>query len=553
MSTTSLRESPVSAVLSGLIIGFMQIIFATSLASLIFTGGLGSFLPRAIGIAIVATAVASGTVALLSARGVQGRIQSAPNALFVAVAGGVLAAGGNPETVLVSIVVTTLLTSAVILIMTALNLGALVRFLPYPVVAGFLAGTGWLLITGAISTMLDAPSDANILMLLASPDQFILWIPGVLVAVALLIVPRFINHPLSLPITLGLIIAIFFIGLRVAGITLDEAAGIGLLLGDLGEIRWRLLSTDLLAQTNWQAILAQSGTIATVIAISVVHLLLNASGLESVLEEDVDLNKELRVSGLLNFIATLTGGFIGYQSLSLSALSTKLAGRTRLIGIIAAVVSIIALLIGGELLFFFPRPLLGGLLLFLGLELIEDWVISAWKRFALPEYAVILIILVTIATTDFLTGVGVGLVLMVIIFVVSYSQLSPVRSQLDATMIRSSVERPRRFRDTLDKLGKRVLIMEMQGFLFFGTAHSLYERIRGAYDDEPPRYLILDFSRVNGLDSSAAFSFSKVKRLADQFKTEVVFTAANENHLAFLQYSGFDPEKAHRFPDLDHG
>jgi SulP family sulfate permease len=139
------------------------------------------------------------------------------------------------------------------------------------------------------------------LPLLLQPDQLILWVPGVLLALILFFGLRRINHSLAM---LGMLIGaivVFYLVLLVTGTSADEAIGHGLLLGQVsGEATWQPLAVKNLLAANWMAILGQSGNIAIVLVLSVVSLLLNASGLELAIRCDVDLNHELRSAGLAN-------------------------------------------------------------------------------------------------------------------------------------------------------------------------------------------------------------------------------------------------------------
>lgn len=125
-------------------------------------------------------------------------------------------------------------------------------------------------------------------------------------------------------------------------------------------------------------------------------------------------------------------------------------------------------------------------------------------------------------------GVALGLVLAVVLFAVSYSRTDLVRQTVSGSVLRSNADRPPAEREALRVLGERVHILQLQGFVFFGTASSLLERIRERASDagEPPmRYLVLDFRRVSGVDSSAVLSFRKAVQLARAQGFELVLTA----------------------------
>src|SRR5262249_35787841 len=141
-----------------------------------------------------------------------------------------------------------------------------------------------------------------------------------------------------------------------------------------------------------------------------ISVLLNATGLELATEEDLDLDRELRVSGLANVVAGVFGGVPGYLCLSESTLNYKAGGRTRVPGLVAAALCLLAVFAGTRALAHFPKPVLGGLLLFLGLSFLLETVYDAWFRLPRGEYLLVILILVVVVMVGFLEGVGVGIV-----------------------------------------------------------------------------------------------------------------------------------------------
>jgi len=475
---------------------------------------------------------------------------------------GTLSAAGVEDkltTVLVAIAATTLLTGFFFLALGFFKLGGLVRFVPYPVVGGFLAGTGWLLAQGSFGVMADFPLILPNIPALFQPDQLLLWVPGVLFALLLFFGLRRIKHVLAMPGILIGAIVVFFLALFVTGTSIEEAIHQGLLLGEVsGEAAWQPLAPGNLLAANWAAILGQSGNIAITLILSVVSLLLNASALELAIRRDVDLNRELKAAGLANVLSGLGGGMVGYHALSLSTLSYRIGARGRLPGLLAGAICAVMLFVGSALLAYFPVPILGGLLLFLGLDFLVEWVIAAWFKLSRADYAVVLLILVVIGATDFLIGVGVGLVAMIVLFVLNYSRINVVHHALSGAEITSNVERCAYHRRVLtEQLGRHIYVLELQGFIFFGTANALLEQIRARVaDTEQPRvrYIVLDFRRVTGLDSSAVISFVKGRQLAEAQGITLVLTHLSEKIGHQFELGGLsENERVRIFPDLDHG
>jgi SulP family sulfate permease len=552
---------------SGLLMGITEAIIALSLGSLIFSGELAAYLPYGLGMALVTAAVMMiGTSLTSRVPGVIGTTQDTSTVILAviaaALASSLSAAGGQVElaTVLVAIAVSALLTGLFFLALGFFKLGRLVRFAPYPVVGGFLAGTGWLLVQGSFDVMAGSPLTLANIPALFQPGQLMLWVPGLLFALVLFFGLRRIQHFLAMPGILLGSIALFYLALLLTGTSVEGATDSGLLLGRVvGEITWQPLALKNLLDADWAAILGQAGNIAILLMLSVVGFLLNASSLELAIRQDVDLNRELQAAGFASLLSGLGGGMAGYHALSLSALSYRIGARGRLPGLLAGAICVALLFTGSALLAFFPVPILGGLLLFLGLDFLVDWVVRGWSRLSKPEYAVVLLILVVIAAAGFLVGVAVGLVAMIILFILSYSRINVVHHAGSGAEIRSSVERCAYHRQVLAKeLGPHIYVLELQGFIFFGTANALLDqiRVRVADTEQPPvRYIVLDFRRVTGLDSSAVISFVKGKQLAEAQTIILVLTHLSERIREQLELGGlFEDEKGvHVFPDLDHG
>jgi SulP family sulfate permease len=552
---------------SGLLMGITAVFIALSLGSLIFSGELAPYLSYRNGMALVTAAIMLiGTSLSSLVPGVIGGPQDSPSVILAVIAAalvGTLSAAGVEDkltTVLVAIAATTLLTGVFFLALGFFKLGGLVRFIPYPVVGGFLAGTGWLLVQGSFGVLADFPLTLPNIPALLQPDQLILWVPGVLFALVLFFGLRHINHFLAMPGILIGAIVLFYLVLLVTGTSIEDAINQGLLLGEVsGETTWQPLVLENLLAANWAAILGQSGNIAIILILSVVSLLLNASALELAIRQDVDLNRELQAAGLANILSGLGGGMVGYHWLSLSTLSYRIGARGRLAGLVAGAICAVMLFAGSALLAYFPVPTLGGLLFFLGLDFLVEWVIAAWFKLSRADYAVVLLILAVIGATDFLIGVGVGLVAMIILFVLNYSRINVVHHALSGAEIKSNVERFAYHRRVLtEQLGRHIYILELQGFIFFGTANALLEQIRARVADTelpPVRYIVLDFRRVTGLDSSAVLSFVKGRQLAEAQSITLVLAHTSEKMQQQFELGGLseDDERVRVFPDLDHG
>ncbi|MGH2635877.1 MAG: SulP family inorganic anion transporter, partial [Actinomycetota bacterium] len=459
-------------------------------------------------------------------------------------------------TVIAATLVVTIVCGLVFLALGTFRLGNLIRFVPYPVVGGFLAGTGWLLLKGGIYVASGIVPYLRTADDLLREQELVRWAPAFLFGVILLLATRLVKRPLVIPAVLGLALLLFVIGMLVTGSSIDAAREGRWLLGPFESTRlWEPWTLRALTGADWSEVIGQWAGIATAVFIAVLAILFNVSGAELVLRRDLDTNRELRDAGILNVVSGAAGGIPGYHALSLTALAERMRVDARVAGLIAALVPLTAVVLGADVVELLPRMIVGGVLVFLGLAFLVEWV---WdKRRSLPtvEYVVVLVILAGIIARGFLPGVVIGLVLALVLFAINYGRIELVREVEFGDTYHSNVDRTPAEWKALRRMGERIQILRLHGFVFFGTANGLLERIRKRMDVGSLRFLLIDLRRVSGLDSSAVIAFVKVAHLAKTNGFELVFTGTSESVQALLRDGGVArAEGVVRFePDLDRG
>lgn len=552
------------AVTVGLITGVLEVILALSFAALIFSGPLATYLPNGIGLALIGAIVNGVAVALLtSAPGVVSGNQDIPAAIMGIAASSVVAgaAAADMEATFVTVVamvgLTTILTGLFFYALARFRLGNLMRFLPYPVVGGFLAATGWLLFLGGIGIMTDLHISLENAATLFEPAGMLRWVPGVAFASVMVFLLRRVDHVLALPGVVGAGVALFYVAAALAGQGVPMLQADGWLLGPFpGQRLWHPLTFSELSLVNWEAIARQLPDMATIMALSAISLLLNSGALEAALDNDIAPNRELRAAGIANLLGGALGGLVGYQQLSLSVLNHRAAGPSRLTGLIAALTCAIVLLLGGSFMSLFPKLVLGGLLSFLGLTFLLDTIVTSWQTIPRSDYAVMILILIVAATVGFMEAIGVGLLAAVALFVVNYSRTDVVRNELTGRTLQSRVTRNPEACRRLDERGRQLAIFRLQGYIFFGTADSLVARLAERLErneQDGISFLILDFSHVTGVDSTAISSFVKIMRLAQRKSVTLVLTAPNRTLLDQLVTRSVAGDICNIFNDLDRG
>lgn len=554
-------------VTSGFIVGLLEVVMSLSFAALIFSGDLSGFLANGVGLVLFSGIIFGVMIALFSwFPGTVGGNQGVPAAILAVVAAAIATTmpdGSTADeifiTAIAAIALTTITTGLFFLGLGQFKLAGLIRFLPYPVVGGFLAGTGWLLVTGSIGLMTGSKITLTGVPQLFTPEVLAHWLPGLGFALLILFLTNRFDHFLILPGAVIGGIVLFFITTTLLGLSTAELSDQGWFLGPFpSESLWTPLSLADINQVNWGVIGGQAINVATILIVSTFALLLNVSAFELIVGHDMDIDRELKVAGITNIVAGLGTGVIGYHQLGLSALNNKLGSASRLVGLIASAICLIVLLWGAPLLSFFPKIIVGGQLLYLGLVFLVEWIYRAWFKFSKTDYAIILMILLVIITVGFLEGVALGIVAALLRFVVSYSLMDSVGHQFTGKNYRSRVTRSLAHRYLLDEVGHRLYIAQLQGFIFFGTADKLLKRIRDhveSSESEFTRYVVLDFARVTGLDSTALLSFHKLKQVMTIHDITIVFTEVSTTVRQQLISDGLDSGdgSVRFFPDLDRG
>ena len=515
-------------------VGLLNTVLTVSLAALVFSGDLAAFLPQGIGLALLAAVVAGVVIAVTSSlRGMIGSVQDASTAILAIAAAGALAVmppGASPREVFVTVVIanvgTALVTGAFLWVTGRFGLGRLVRFLPYPVVGGFLAGTGWLIVLGAVGVMTDQPVTLRTVPTLFDGPMLLRWVPGLIYAALALLVSERFRNAWVWPALLLTPVAGFYGLMAATGGTVDGWRAGGLLPAVVEADRLlTFVEYGSLASVHWPAVWSYAPTVVAMCFIVAISVLLNTTALELITREDVDLDRELRSAGLATLGAGAAGGFIGDQMVGDTMMARSIGRGTRVEALGSVAVVAAALLFGARLLPLLPQFLIGGFLAYIGFLFLRDWLISTFRTLARIEYAIVVVILIVIASVGFLEGVGVGIVATVVLFVVDYARTDVVKHERSGRTARSRVTRTRAAQELLDAQGDAIYVLELQGFVFFGTVTGLLDRTRARLEAHPStRFVVIDFRRVSGLDATARLAFEKLLRLADGHEVELILS-----------------------------
>jgi len=265
----------------------------------------------------------------------------------------------------------------------------------------------------------------------------------------------------------------------------------------------------------WYTLPELAGNLIAVIFVTASCTLFNTAGIEVAAHREADLERELNVTGIANILSGALGGYTGCISVSRTVLNLNSGGTDRLSGLTVAAISALMLAVAPALLGYMPKFVLGGLLIYLGADQLYRWTIQSRRRLSLVEYLSLLAIIAIIVQWGFIAGVLIGVVIGCTTFALSASRIDSIKYGFDGSEYRSSLDRSRDDVEVLTAHGGKIQGLNLQSYLFFGSANRLYQHVKTLLQRNPEcRFLVFDFKLVTGIDSSAVYSFDQIKRAA---------------------------------------
>jgi len=420
---------------------------------------------------------------------------------------------------LTAMVVITLLTGLVMFLLGYFNVGTLIRFVPISVAGGFLAAAGCLMMSGAILLATGVnPMELPDLTALTYLE-WTKFITVVLLAGIYWYVTANVASTMALPTAIFASIAVAHFAFYLQGISIEEAQSLGLLLNVAGDATLFLPFRDGQFDAAMLSTLVQflPELMATIIVVAIAILLLIA-GIELDQNFDSDLNHELKAHGYAIGLSGIFGGYMGLVSLSRTLLNAKKKSRFPVGALFTAILCAVVFWVGSDLISVLPQISLAAMVLFLGAQISFRWMVETYSTLDRIEWTLIIVIATTTLVAGFLFGLGLGIIAGCILFAARASIVSVVRVELSGEAYRSRVVRSREEEAFLNNVHRSIRIYELQGFLFFGTAHNFYTLIKEELEkpDSGIEHIILSFKHVSGIDASAEQILQKIFLAADK-------------------------------------
>ena len=519
------------AVSAGLTSGLGLLVSQIAFGSLIFSGPLAPYSSQGIGLILFGNFAACLVFAL--AGGFRGAIAGLSPALVIVMAaiGFTMEAEGEAlfVTTAAALMISAVATGLGCLVIGRFRLANLLRFIPYPVAAGFVSGIGAAVCLAALSLMGAEPGWRTIPALL-EPSVLWKWGSGAAYGIGLYLAIRRWGNPLILPVSVVLAVGACHLALAQLGLPADEARASGLLLTSTTEGNlWPSVGPADLARVEWTAMGALYPHMLTLAAVAFICVVMNLAGLELAANQELDWDREFKVTGAASLAAGLGGGTVATLVVPASLRSKLFGATTRLTGVVAALVIGSGVVLGDGMLELVPASLVGGILVFAGLGMLDEGLLKSLRRLPWPEYGIILLIFVTITSFGLIPGVGVGILATLVFFAVRLSRVDPIQERFSARDRQSNRARSVPDRAILREEGGRVHAYRLRGYLFFGSVSPLAGHLRQSLrGSSPPACLMLDFGAVSGFDFSAVSVISRFLQTANAAGVRVVLGTVPE-------------------------
>lgn len=416
--------------------------------------------------------------------------------------------GSDPQAALLLMTLTALICGLLQVGFGGVGLGRLIKYVPYPVVSGYLSGVGLVIIVGQIPRFLGAAKGDPFWHAIGTPTNWS-WhsiVIGLATITVMLGAPRVTKAVPAAILGLGAGILAYF-ALSLADSSLLQLSGNGLVVGPLGTSESGVLAS---IAGHWMGItkLRLDNVIGLIVPAVTLAILLSIDTLKTCVVLDAltrsrhNSNRELVGQGFGNLVSALFGGVPGAGQMGATLVNMSSGGQTRLSGLIEGALAIVAFLLLANLVSWVPIPALAGILIVVGFRMFD------WKslhllrsRATIFDFAVILAVIVVAQTVSLIAASATGIGLAILLFVREQTSGVVVSRKTYGNQISSKTVRLADEKAVLERLGEQTVIFELQGSLFFGTADQLYLAIEP--ETKKRSYVILDMRRVQSVDVTA--------------------------------------------------
>lgn len=424
---------------------------------------------------------------------------------------------------------TTLLSAGFQVLYGVIGGGRLIKFVPYPVISGYLSGVGLLIVIGQLPKIFSLPTGTPLLQGLISPS---LWnykglVIGLVAISIMLITPRITKKvPASILALFGGMLVYFIFALRAPGLMVfqDNPLVIGPIhvSGSFFEtFVGRMGSLFSFNFSSIKFIIVPALTLSVLLSIDTLK---TCVVLDAMTGNRHNSDRELIGQGVGNMMSFLSGGIPGSGTMGPTLVNVTSGGRAPRSGVIEGVLVIITLLILSNVVAWVPISALAAILLVIA------WRMFDWRsmlrllrsRAGRLDLAVILGVILVAVAVDLVAAALVGVALSILLFIRDQIQWSVIHGKRGLDQVSSKTIRPDKERELLKQHGSEAVFCELEGNLFFGTADQLFSQLEN--DLQTKRFILLDMRRVQSMDYTAAHLFEQMQSILEKRGGKLLFT-----------------------------
>ena len=516
------KETFMSDLMAGIIVGIVALPLAIAF-------GIASGVSPEKG--IITAIIAGFIISLLGGSKVQ---IGGPTGAFIVIIYGIIQQYGEA-----GLIVATLMAGILLILLGVFKWGAIIKFIPYPIIVGFTSGIAVTIFTTQIADIFGlnfggekVPGDfiGKWMIYFRHFDTVNWWnaVVSILSIIIIAITPRFSK---KIP---GSLIAIIVVTIGVY--VLKTYAGIDSIdtIGDRFTIKSELPEAAI-PTLNWEAIKDLFPVAITIAVLGAIESLLSATVADGVTGDKHDSNTELIAQGTANLITPLFGGIPATGAIARTMTNINNGGKTPVAGIIHAIVLLLILLFLMPLAQYIPMACLAGVLVIVSYNMSEWRTFKALLKNPKSDVTVLLITFFLTIIFDLTIAIEVGLVIACILFmrrVMETTEISVIKDEIDPN-------------DELDIavceehliIPAGVEVYEINGPYFFGIATKFEETM--AQLGDRPKVRIIRMRKVPFIDSTGIHNLTSLCKMSQKEKITIVLSGVNEKVHKTLEKSGF--------------
>ena len=422
---------------------------------------------------------------------------------------------GSLDAAIGTIVATFVLAGIFQILMGVSGIGKYVRYMPYPVISGFMSGIGSIIILFQVFPFfgLSSPSDiVDIFLEIGTIGGAINSQAVILALTTIAIIYLFPKITKKIPSTL---VALIVLSVLSVGLNLDIPV-IGDIPKGLPDVHLNTLLT-----MDWHHPMVMIIPALTLAALGAIDSLLTSVVADNMTKTKHQSNKELIGQGIGNIGAGLIGGLPGAGATMRTVVNINAGGRTKLSGAFHAIVLLVVLLGAGSYAALIPIPVLAGILITVGLGIIDYKGLKHLTHVPRSDAVIMVIVLILTIFVDLLQAVGVGMVLASVLFMKQMSDIAERKTELCAMDEQSEKD-----------LNTQVYIQSFNGPIFFGfTSH-----FKEVFAQMPSvKVVILRMENVPYIDQSGMYAIEDAVLELESRNITIIMTGMQKQVLYMLK------------------